>query len=40
MNLSGYQTDGFYDHKVVYAYVPDMINYYLDEDPIIPNVPT
>ena len=28
------------DDKVVYAYVPDMIRYYLDEDQILPNVPT
>ncbi len=31
---------GVADDKVVYAYVPEMIKYYLDEDPIIPNVPT
>ena len=31
---------GIADDKVVYAYVPDMIKYYLDEDPILPNVPT
>jgi len=31
---------GVADDKVVYAYVPDMIRYYLDEDPILPNVPT
>jgi uncharacterized circularly permuted ATP-grasp superfamily protein len=24
----------------VYAYVPDMIRYYLNEEPILPNVPT
>jgi uncharacterized circularly permuted ATP-grasp superfamily protein len=28
------------DDKVVYAYVPQIIQYYLDEEPIIPNVPT
>jgi len=28
------------DDKVVYAYVPDIIKYYLDQDPLIPNVPT
>lgn len=32
--------NGVADDKVVYAYVPDMIRYYLYEDPIIPNVPT
>ncbi len=31
---------GVADDKVVYAYVPKMIRYYLDEDAIIPNVPT
>ena len=31
---------GVADDKVVYAYVPDFIRYYLDEDAIIPNVPT
>jgi uncharacterized circularly permuted ATP-grasp superfamily protein len=31
---------GVADDKVVYAYVPEMIRYYLDEDPILPNVPT
>jgi uncharacterized circularly permuted ATP-grasp superfamily protein len=31
---------GVADDKVVYVYVPDMIRYYLDEDPILPNVPT
>jgi uncharacterized circularly permuted ATP-grasp superfamily protein len=31
---------GVADDKVVYAYVPKIIKYYLDEDPIIPNVPT
>ena len=31
---------GVADDKVVYAYVPQMIRYYLDQDPILPNVPT
>jgi uncharacterized circularly permuted ATP-grasp superfamily protein len=31
---------GIADDKVVYAYVPKIIQYYLNEDPIIPNVPT
>jgi uncharacterized circularly permuted ATP-grasp superfamily protein len=31
---------GVADDKVVYAYVPDMIRYYLNEEPILPNVPT
>ena len=32
--------NGVADDKVVYAYVPDMIRYYLGEDSILPNVPT
>lgn len=31
---------GVADDKLVYAYVPDMVRYYLGEDQIIPNVPT
>lgn len=31
---------GIADDKVIYAYVPQMIRYYLDEDQILPNVPT
>ncbi len=31
---------GVADDKVVYAFVPDMIKYYLSEEAIIPNVPT
>ena len=31
---------GVADDKVVYAYVPQIVRYYLDEDIIIPNVPT
>lgn len=31
---------GVADDKAVYSYVPDMIDYYLDEEPILPNVPT
>ncbi len=31
---------GVADDKVIYAYVPKMIKYYLDEEPIIPNVET
>jgi len=31
---------GVADDKVVYAYVPRMIKYYLDEEPLLPNVPT
>ena len=28
------------DDKVVYTFVPQIIRYYLDEDPILPNVPS
>jgi len=31
---------GVADDKVVYAYVPQFIRYYLDEDAILPNVPS
>lgn len=31
---------GVADDKVVYTFVPDMIRYYLDDEPIIPNVPS
>ena len=31
---------GVADDKVIYAYVPQMIKYYLDQEPILPNVPT
>src|SRR6185295_8914736 len=31
---------GVADDKVIYAYVPQMIKYYLSEEIIIPNVPT
>ena len=31
---------GVADDKVVFAYVPKMIRYYLGEDPILPNVPS
>ncbi|MCP5142782.1 MAG: circularly permuted type 2 ATP-grasp protein [Chromatiales bacterium] len=31
---------GVADDKVVYSYVPDLIKYYLDQDAIVPNVPT
>jgi len=32
--------NGVSDDKAVYAYVPDMIKYYLSEEPILKNVPT
>ncbi len=31
---------GVADDKVIYTYVPDMIRYYLDQDAILPNVPS
>jgi uncharacterized circularly permuted ATP-grasp superfamily protein len=31
---------GVADDKVVYSYIPEIIKYYLNEDPIIPNVET
>ncbi|MEM6610910.1 MAG: circularly permuted type 2 ATP-grasp protein [Cyanobacteria bacterium P01_C01_bin.72] len=31
---------GVADDKVIYAYVPDMIRYYLGEEPLLANVPT
>ncbi|MFP4277398.1 MAG: circularly permuted type 2 ATP-grasp protein [Wenzhouxiangella sp.] len=31
---------GVADDKVVYSYVPEIIRYYLDQEPLIPNVPT
>jgi uncharacterized circularly permuted ATP-grasp superfamily protein len=32
--------NGVADDKAIYAYVPDMIKYYLNEEPILANVPT
>ena len=31
---------GFADDKLIYSYVPDIIRYYLDQEPLLPNVPT
>ncbi|MGB7085862.1 MAG: circularly permuted type 2 ATP-grasp protein [Phormidesmis sp.] len=31
---------GVGDDKVIYAYVPEMIRFYLGEEPLLPNVPT
>jgi uncharacterized circularly permuted ATP-grasp superfamily protein len=31
---------GVADDKMVYTYVPDFIRYYLDQEPILPNVPS
>jgi uncharacterized circularly permuted ATP-grasp superfamily protein len=32
--------NGVADDKLVYTYVPDMIRYYLNEEPVLPNVTT
>ena len=32
--------NGVADDKLLYTYVPDLIRYYLDEEPIVPNVDT
>jgi hypothetical protein len=32
--------NGVADDKAIYAYVPDMIRYYLNEEPILKNIPT
>jgi uncharacterized circularly permuted ATP-grasp superfamily protein len=32
--------NGVADDKLIYTYVPDLIRYYLDEEPLIPNVDT
>lgn len=31
---------GIADDKVIYTFVPEMIRYYLNEEPVVPNVPT
>ncbi len=40
ISLANAPGTGVADDKVIYAYVPKIIKYYLDEDPILPNVPT
>jgi uncharacterized circularly permuted ATP-grasp superfamily protein len=40
INIVNAPGTGVADDKAVYAFVPDMIRYYLGEEPIIPNVPT
>ena len=40
VGLSNAPGAGVADDKVVYAYVPEMIRYYLNEEPILPNVST
>jgi len=38
--LANAPSAGVADDKVVYAYVPELIEYYMHEKPILPNVPT
>ncbi len=40
ISLANAPGTGVADDKVVYAYVPRIIKYYLDQDAILPNVPT
>ncbi|MDR8391633.1 circularly permuted type 2 ATP-grasp protein [Aliifodinibius sp. S!AR15-10] len=40
LGLANAPGTGVADDKAVYAYVPRIIKYYLDEEPILPNVPT
>ncbi|MDA8743290.1 circularly permuted type 2 ATP-grasp protein [Rubripirellula amarantea] len=40
VSLANAPGTGVADDKVIYAYVPDMIEYYLGEKQILPNVPT
>jgi uncharacterized circularly permuted ATP-grasp superfamily protein len=40
VNLVNAPGTGIADDKVLYAYVPEIIRYYLDEDAVLPNVPT
>ena len=40
VNLANAVGTGVADDKAVYAYMPRIIRYYLDEDPILQNVPT
>ena len=40
VGLSNALGTGVADDKAVYAYVPSIIKYYLDQDPILPNVKT
>lgn len=40
VSLANAPGTGVADDKVIYSFVPDMIRYYLNEEAIIPNVPT
>jgi uncharacterized circularly permuted ATP-grasp superfamily protein len=40
LGLANAPGTGVADDKAIYAYVPKIIRYYLDEDPVLNNVPT
>ncbi len=40
VTLANAPGSGVCDDKAIYPFVPDMIRYYLDAEPILPNVPT
>ena len=40
VGLANAPGSGVADDKVIYTYVPEIIRYYLDEEPILPNVPS
>ena len=40
INIVNAPGTGVADDKAIYAYVPDMVRYYLNEEPILKNVPT
>jgi uncharacterized circularly permuted ATP-grasp superfamily protein len=40
VSLANAVGNGVADDKLVYSYLPDLIRFYLDEDPILPNVDT
>lgn len=40
IGLANAPGSGVADDKVIYSYVPELIRYYLDQDAILPNVPT
>ncbi len=40
VNLANAIGTGVADDKVTYRYVPDMVRFYMDQEPLLPNVPT
>ena len=40
MTIANAVGNGVADDKLLYTYVPDLIRYYLNEEPILPNVET